>query len=115
MSSILGFLKRLVRWGEPAGEPLDLTVPDQYILRALFLSDDLTFEELAQVIRSEAPTISRLELLSALQKLLQAGLVLRREPAGPEGADLYRAAPRAQRLRGVIPTRPTVPMNVYLY
>lgn len=115
MRSITDFVKRLLRWGEPAGEPLDLTVPDQYVLRALFLAEDLTVQELVEVIRAEAPTIARLELLNALEKLVHAGLVARQARTTPEGEDRYRATPRAQRLRGVIPTRPTVPMNVYIY
>ena len=90
--------------------PVELSISDQLVLRALFYAKSLSFEQVARAVQGEWGA-SRLEILGSIRKLEQIG-VLRRQQKGTE--ETFGATETAKELAARIPARPTVPMNLYI-
>jgi hypothetical protein len=104
MLKVIGLVK------EPS-PPVELSVPDQLVLRALFFAKSLTAEHVIGAVQGEWGA-SRLEVLGSLRTLEQVRLVKRQRKADSE--DTYSSTETAKELAAHIPARPTVPMNLYI-
>ncbi len=114
-TSFVGRILRALGFLRPPLAPVELSIPDQLVLRALFFAKQLTFDEVAGAVVGEWGA-SRLEVLASLRKLELMGLVRRRSAAtGAQAQDeTFRATDNAKEIAARIPVRPTVPMNLYI-
>ena len=115
LTSFVGRILRALGFLRPPLAPVELSIPDQLVLRGLFFAKELTFDEVAGAVVGEWGA-TRLEVLASLRKLELMGLV-RRRPAvtsEPGKDEAFRATDNAKEIAARIPVRPTVPMNLYI-
>ena len=108
--SVLESLLRLFRGGkrEPR-RPLELMVQDQWVLKFLLLVRErhVAEEDIVAAVLEERPTLIPHEVVAAVHKLHLVG-ALERDEGGR-----YRVAPKARKLREVLPERPAVNIDYY--
>ena len=109
-TSLVGRILKTLGLRRPPPAPIELSIPDQLVLRALFHAKELTLDDVAAAVKGEWGA-TRLEVLGSLRKLEQVGLLRRRRQDEDES---YRATETAKELAARIPPRPTVPMNLYI-
>jgi hypothetical protein len=109
-NSRVGKLLRAVGLVKDPAVPIELSVSDQLVLRALFHSKSLTFEQIVAAVHGEWGA-SRLEILGSLRKLEQINVVKKQQRGDEES---FSSTETAKELAARIPARPTVPMNLYI-
>ena len=90
--------------------PIELTVADQWVLKALFNAGKdrhVTEEHLVQEVLVELPTVPPQEVRDAARKLAVFGITEQNEIGA------YKVAAKGRRLKGILPERPTVNMDIY--
>ena len=108
--SLVGRLLKAIGLVRQPSTLIELSVPDQLVLRALLYAKSLSFEQIAGAVHGEWG-VSRLEVLGSLRKLEQIGVIKRQ---GKEEEEMFSATETAKELAARIPARPTVPMNLYI-
>lgn len=82
---------------------------DQWVLKFLFLVRDkyIGEEDIVAAVLEERPTLIPHEVAAAVRKLHLVG-VLEQDESGK-----YRVAPKARRLKDILPERPGVNLDYY--
>ena len=92
-----------------AKQPLELTVADQLALKFLFAvgGQYVPQNSIVEAVLIERPAFIPHEVLASILKLRLVGAVERNEQ------EQYRIAPKARKLKDILPDRPSVNMTYY--
>ena len=104
-----GLLRLLCLKPREPQRAIELTVADQWVLKVLLRDDKraLLQQDLVHEVMEERPTLIPHEVRGAVQKLTITGALLQEE------SEAYHIAPRAKRLKSILPENPSVSIDYY--